>query len=782
MMLDMVSYLREHEEIKIISLDVFDTLLFRTAYTPSDVFGKMYEFEPEAFPEGVSQEDWLNARRTAEGTARKKKNARSGNYEVILKDIYRELPTVFTDREPLMRLEVETEKRCCFLNVPLYEEVKKAADFSGCQIVLCSDMYLDGGTILSILEQNGFDLSLVGRIFVSCEWEASKRQEGLFRRLLEECGAKPQEVLHVGDDYYRDVGVARHLGLHALHYNFISDACYRHPFLKLEELSHGSVNGIPCNELYVLRLTASERGSGLSAEERFWHDIGAMIYGPFLTYAAEWVLDQAKGQNIKRIRPFMREGDFLCRMLKRAAGERGGDFSVEPLYVSRFAIFRSLFGQITAKEVEYFIGTYHIRVRDVFENLHIEDLAGDFEAFRDVPVNELRNVAMGECSAYTALLEYLTSPEMLSRIRERNAGKAEWMLKYFEKRGLFEPCVTLDLGWRGTMQKALDDVFEAHGIENHMRHLLCICSPLAVSNVVDGSRIWGYMGNFGKHQNAFSQLSARLFELALLSKEGTTVSYQRSEDGGEPVVSHIPYPDWQVGAMKQLQEGILAFQSVYLETVKKKPYLKRLGERPELLAGLVGRLHAFPLYEEAKRLSSLVYDQNFGANTFTPILGERTIHAYKGESFEDFYGKRRDMGLTWYSGLNALGENRLFYAEAFLQQRRRFSMLSVACLTGRVLRERGDRALVLVQAGNMTKFMLQFLAIAGSLDVVAGIVDNDPSAVGTRIGGIEIYPVEHEFQNPLYVFTTVREECRRAISGQLKDLFGSEIPVMGRMN
>ena len=109
-------------------------------------------------------------------------------------------------------------------------------------------------------------------------------------------------------------------------------------------------------------------------------------------------------------------------------------------------------------------------------------------------------------------------------------------------------------------------------------------------------------------------------------------------------------------------------------------------------------------------------------------------------------------------------------------------MLSVACLTGRVFRERGDRALVLVQAGNMTKFMLQFLSIAGSLDVVAGIVDNDPSAVGTRIGGIEIYPVEHEFKNPLYVFTTVREECRRAISGQLKDLFGSEIPVMGRMN
>ena len=765
-----LSYLKEHKEIRIISLDVFDTLLFRAAYNPIDIFGKMYEFAPDLFPEDIISDDWICARQAAERTARKKKKIASGNFEVTLAAIYEELPTAFHQKERLMDLEIETEKTCCFLNTAFYEEIKKVAALASYEIVICSDMYLDSETIRSILQSNGLNCSLLKTCFVSCEWEASKRTEELFHYLLRECGAKPEEVLHIGDDYYRDVGVARYLGMHALHLNFISDAPYRYPFLKLEEILHGTVYKTPANELLALRLLAAEKGMALSElteERRFWYDLGAMIYGPFLTYAMEWVLDQAEKKDITKIRPFMREGDFLSRMLCCAAKMRRTEYSVEPVYISRFAIFTSLFEQITEKEVEYLISTYNIYVKDVFRILRIKSENSPFEPFLQEQVNDLRRISMGEDSGYDAFLAYLSSPEMLYEIRRQNAGGSALMLEYLQRKGLMEECITLDLGWRGSMQKALEDIFKEHGISNRMEHLLCICNPTVATNAVDGCRIQGYMGGYGRYQTVFSQLSARLFELALLSTKGTTIGYKKEGDRSEPVTSEICYPQEQIEAMQYIQEGILAFQAVYLEMVKTKPHLKELGKKPEDLCSLIGRLHAFPLYREAEMLSTLVYDQNFGANTFTPVLPAGQKDAYRKKSFEEYYAAYRNTGIYWYSGLNALGKNRLFYAERHLQMTRKFTMLSVACLANQVLDRQDGAELVLVQAGDMTKALLLFLAMAGARSRIAGIVDNDPRAQGTYIGGVKIYVVGHVFKNPLYVFATIRAECYTAISSQL---------------
>lgn len=72
-----------------------------------------------------------------------------------------------------------------------------------------------------------------------------------------------------------------------------------------------------------------------------------------------------------------------------------------------------------------------------------------------------------------------------------------------------------------------------------------------------------------------------------------------------------------------------------------------------------------------------------------------------------------------------------------------------------------------MQAGAMTRLVLCFLAAAGEMGCVLGIVDNDEMIHGVSMGGIKIYPVDHDFKDPLYVFTTIRKEVYLSIYRQL---------------
>ncbi|MCI9441894.1 MAG: hypothetical protein HFH15_11815 [Ruminococcus sp.] len=763
---DVINILEEHRGIRVVSFDVFDTLLFRTCIKPADVFARMYQKKRELFPEHVKEEDWVNARQTAERKARRSAFELYGNYEVTLDDIYAELSPKLFRIEDLKVLELQCEEESCFLNPEIYKLLVYIREKYACKVILCSDMYLNSDQISGILSHNGFDRTLAHRIYVSSEHKKSKRYMSLYHTVLSDLQILPEEMLHVGDNYYSDAGVPHYMGIHSYHYDRISNAVYQFPFLTLESEMNSSL----CKEIFPLRLMASA-GYGntveMDEEDRFWFDQGAMIYGPFMTYGAEWILDTAEQNNISIIRPLMREGAFLTELLKNAAEHRVKKFDIEPLYISRFAVFTSLFGTITAKEIEYLAGTYNLYVKDFFEILKIEDQIGEYGQYSDQAVSDLREVSGGEESMYELLIEYLETPEMMDMIRGRNQGNAKTILEYLSKMRMNEKSITVDVGWRGSIQSAIDRLLEKEGILPDIMHLLLVCNPTAGNNVTEGCDIRGFVGNYGSCADIFGELSARIMELAFFCDEGTTVDY--AVCGGEirPVTRPVKYPSWQVSAMKQLQRGIVSFHNVYYSMSEQKPFLREMVQNSEGLCQIIGRLHSFPLAEEVKRMKNLEYDQNFGANTFTKILSDEMIEKYRKSSTLQFYGKYRGRGVYWYSGLNVAAKDALFYCEQNAFAKRRYAMLSMICLTRRILQEKGSRGIVLVQAGAMTRLVLCFLAAAGEMGCVLGIVDNDEMIHGVSMGGIKIYPVDHDFKDPLYVFTTIRKEVYLSIYRQL---------------
>ena len=113
-----------------------------------------------------------------------------------------------------------------------------------------------------------------------------------------------------------------------------------------------------------------------------------MILGPIFTYATEWILDEAVKRNIKIIRPLMREGKLLSELLIKAQEERNIELSIEPLYISRFAVFTANFEKCMEKDVLYLFNTYNITLRKIFEILNIEEVSEKYKEYLDISVDK----------------------------------------------------------------------------------------------------------------------------------------------------------------------------------------------------------------------------------------------------------------------------------------------------------------------------------------------------------------------------------------------------------
>ena len=109
--------------IKCLSLDCFDTLLWRKTATPSDVFYSLQNTPP-------FREKNISARlrAQAEETARKRAWIKEGHHEVKLKDVYRSiLPHCGEETlENLAQTELACEFNACYAYPPTGALLEKA--------------------------------------------------------------------------------------------------------------------------------------------------------------------------------------------------------------------------------------------------------------------------------------------------------------------------------------------------------------------------------------------------------------------------------------------------------------------------------------------------------------------------------------------------------------------------------------------------------------------------------------------------------------------------------
>lgn len=188
------------EKAKVVTFDIFDTLISRWVQRPRDIFKLIDEELVD------STYKFSDARINVED----KKNVGTN---ATINQIYDRLQEMLVlsdcDRDRLFELELNIEKKYLHRREYMCQILDKLVQ-EGKKVYLISDMYFTKDILVDILES--MDIRGFLDIYVSCEYKKTKEQ-GLFNEFLAITGYNPEDCLHIGDNYYADILSPKKLGI-----------------------------------------------------------------------------------------------------------------------------------------------------------------------------------------------------------------------------------------------------------------------------------------------------------------------------------------------------------------------------------------------------------------------------------------------------------------------------------------------------------------------------------------------------------------------------------------
>lgn len=203
----MVSYAKaciNNPLIKVVSFDIFDTLLERPCLQPKDIFhliGTRIKDE-SAF----SDIDFCKIRLNAEEKYGIDKNP---SFDDIWSWIGKTYQLGEEQIALLKEIELEAEMNLLKRREQIYEIYSYACKKHK-KVIAVSDMYLSADFLQHVLKKNGY--SQIQSIYVSCERKKTKREGSLYKEVYDTEGIASYNMLHVGDNIKSDFLNARKKG------------------------------------------------------------------------------------------------------------------------------------------------------------------------------------------------------------------------------------------------------------------------------------------------------------------------------------------------------------------------------------------------------------------------------------------------------------------------------------------------------------------------------------------------------------------------------------------
>ena len=342
------------DQIKVVSFDIFDTLILRPFWTPTDLFVFMDKYfrEISKIETGI---DFSKMRIEAEKVVRKKIiEEKSERQEITLNEIYQEIKklTKVTDEiiEKMQEKEKDLEIRFC-TERKTTKEIYELAKYLNKEVICTSDMYLPIETIRNMLKKTGYEIK---NIYLSSEIGLTKFTKDLYKYVIKDLGVNENQIIHIGDNYYSDYENANSLGINGQFLPKTVDVFCDHNitnelgnlFKKNIPMWENTTNGL--NFIGIRCMIALVANSYFDNPYRTFNNqsdfnadpnlIGYYILGMHLFGVANWIMKEAIKNKYDKVVFFARDGYWVMRvyqLLKKVYKEAPKE---DYLYISRRAL------------------------------------------------------------------------------------------------------------------------------------------------------------------------------------------------------------------------------------------------------------------------------------------------------------------------------------------------------------------------------------------------------------------------------------------------------------
>ncbi|MED4730248.1 HAD hydrolase-like protein [Aneurinibacillus migulanus] len=760
-------------EKKIISLDVFDTVLFRFFHSPTDLFLKVGELaiKEKYVRSGLTPTEFQQIRILAERKARSNMKKLEGHNEVNLEQIYACIPVSIGDVEKLMEIEFEMEKQYCYLN-PSMMSLISDCKARGIRICLLSDMYLSSAQIKEILISNKFPEEWLDLLLVSNEAGGDKASGILFEKLLSIYpDVTKEQIVHIGDNKNADIEGAQRVGIRAIHYDVVP--ANLDSLFEWERIRHGEF--LP--EIVSLRKLAYSMTAGMNSEDTFWFRYGAVVLGPFLTLFSDWVLEQCVREGKNKIYPLMREGALLSTLLQESALESEVSCDIKPIYVSRQATY---FPSIETFDKEQLGNMFEKKNFTVGHLLEMFSLEGDdtLRKYWKTKLTACKDIMiMPDQSLRQYIISFFEQSDVVEYLSVFLNQKRELFVEYIQQECDFSSkIVTVDFGFKGTIQKYMESALSIAGIKVDMTHLLAIGAEATKDCLIKGMDVRGWMGSAGENNNIIKTFmrSPEVFEELIMANCGSTVGYEHDRNHKViPVLGVNIYNEKEWRKREICQQGILLFQKLWFYLKKKKPFVyEQLLKRKQEWGMSLHRALDMPMYEEVTKLGSLSHSDNFGSTDVFCLCKDEERQLLRNIGIDSFLSRTRrgyhDLPIYWPQGI-LTQEDPSYLFKKYLYESEAFSYLAIMNDMVSEIKQKGFLDIIVYGAGEVGSAMMKISNIHHVN--VQGIVDRKQSLWGSIIDGVEIISLDEAIAKGIHVYAVASLAFAKEIEKDIEERY-----------
>lgn len=446
------------QEIKLVTIDVWDTLIRRSCH-PDDVKLHLCRFLLLRYfwhlkPSCRDIFVLLRARQESESAIGIQKKNLGFDDEYNLLDVYKLwIVKVFEDADSvkclprqLREVELTQELLVTYQDPDILDYLNK---YDGVKKLFVSDFYMPAEDILAILRKNAL-AEIIPRGYSSCDVNLNKRSGRLFNHMLQCEELSPGDVLHIGDNVHSDVRVPSSQGIKSMHYLPRSQHRLRKEkegrFIQFDQVVHGT----------LAKLVADYPRQGNARADAMYQS--GIEYSALMVGFALYVMERAITSGHEKVFFFTREGEFFKQVYDALAAQ--DPFGIpapesELLEVSRIATFSASLQDLSLQSLMRLWGLYSTQsLGALFSSLGVDGIQFSVHLIK-YGLNLVDDIRYPWLDLRMHGL--FSDADFTSKLGEQLGAKRESLIGYLAEKEfpMVGKVAVVDIGWRGTIQDNL---------------------------------------------------------------------------------------------------------------------------------------------------------------------------------------------------------------------------------------------------------------------------------------------------------------------------------------